>query len=135
MLASRHRCLVFPSTHEDYAHAVFELLVDELERRISVSDPLLDALVVLDTIDHKELWDDYKPATEVTYLREFVDHRPVHQSHTVASFGQPFLEIGTDVPLTRTVASYSFLPDTSAAKALVRQVHPYADALFLGEES
>lgn len=136
MLKTPHQVLVYQTSVEDFAHEVMELVVDQLEKRISVSDPTLDSLVVLDTADHQPIWEEYHPVTGVVSLREVVrEPRIIHAHQIVVTIGMPFLEIDLNVPLAKVRASYSAVPFTPATKSLVERVIPFNKALFLGEES
>lgn len=136
MLKSDHSVLVYQQSVEDFAHEVMEQVVDQLERRISVSDPTLDSLVVLDTADHQPVWNEYHPTTGVISLREVVKQpQIIHPHQIVVTIGAPFLEIDLNVPLSKVRGSYSALPFTPVTKELVERVIPFNQALFLGEES
>lgn len=92
ILETRHEILVYPQTSEELARSVMHEVAERLATEMSVSDPNLDGLVIVDTAAHLEDWISVVPTAHVTTVRQLSAGEDVIGKHqAVVSLSPEFL--------------------------------------------
>jgi len=129
MLSLPRHVLVYPEGQDDLAHLALEGVTSAIVQTIQFSNPALDNIVVLDSLDRD--WADVSPVLEVSDGSDLMPGY-LHPSQTIVAFGEDILRHDIVLPVaTRAVRFYAAIPDGPGAEELIERVHPLEEAVLL----
>lgn len=130
MLETPRKVLVFDAAKEDFAHEVMEAVAAQLAKDISVSDPTLENLVVLDS--ETLIWEEEVAGIQVIDLGDVTSGRfQLARSMCLVVFGNKFLRHRTLAPYAKATRFYAAVCASAQTKFQVERIHPLREAVFL----
>lgn len=130
MLTQPQKVLVYEADKEDFAHEVMEAVAAQLAKDISISDPTLENLVVLDS--EKLVWEEEVSGIKVIDLGDVTSGRfHLARSMCLVVFGNKFLRNRTLAPYAKATRFYAAVCASAQTKFQVERIHPLREALFL----